>query len=235
MDNFEDFEDHCWRDVISSDVIELYRPYRRKVKIGPRPALLLIDLYNLAYEGGSRPISEISGQYPSSCGKPAWDAIPPTQRLIAAARARDIPIFYSTGLLPVPGGAQAFNATQRSGRAPTAADFAIHETMAPAAGDVLIAKERASAFFGTLLTAHLARRGIQSLIVAGESTSGCVRASVVDAYSHGYHVSVVEECCFDRCELSHKVNLFDLHHKYADVMHVDYVLKEMAGISANRS
>jgi isochorismate hydrolase len=51
-----------------------------------------------------------------------------------------------------------------------------------------------------------------------------VRASAVDAYSHGYHVTLVEECCFDRCELSHKVNLFDMHHKYCDVMHVDEVL-----------
>ncbi len=64
----------------------------------------------------------------------------------------------------------------------------------------------------------------RSLIVCGESTSGCVRASVVDAYSNGYHAVVVEECTFDRYLLSHKINLFDLHHKYADVMHLDEVL-----------
>ena len=64
----------------------------------------------------------------------------------------------------------------------------------------------------------------QSLIVCGESTSGCVRASVVDAYSSGFHVSIVEECTYDRAELTHKVNLFDLHHKYADVMHLDEVV-----------
>src|SRR5262249_44896002 len=63
-----------------------------------------------------------------------------------------------------------------------------------------------------------------SLIVCGESTSGCVRASVVDGYSNGFHVSVVEECTYDRAELTHKVNLFDLHHKYADVMHVEEVV-----------
>jgi nicotinamidase-related amidase len=61
----------------------------------------------------------------------------------------------------------------------------------------------------------------------GESTSGCLRASAVDAYSHGFHVVVVEECCFDRSELSHKVNLFDLHHKYADVMGVERVVGEL--------
>jgi len=70
--------------------------------------------------------------------------------------------------------------------------------------------------------------GIDSLIVCGESTSGCVRASVVDAYSYGFHAVVVEECCFDRSILSHKVCLFDLHHKYADVMHLDEVKKHLS-------
>ena len=83
---------------------------------------------------------------------------------------------------------------------------------------------RASAFSGTPLFSHLSLLGIQSLIACGESTSGCVRASVVDAYSNGFHVVVVEECCFDRSMLSHKVNLFDMHHKYTDVIHLDDVI-----------
>ena len=82
--------------------------------------------------------------------------------------------------------------------------------------------------YGTPLAAHLTQLGIQTLIVCGESTSGCVRASAVDAYSHGYHVVLVEECCFDRSALSHKVNLFDMHHKYADVMRVDEVITHLA-------
>ena len=77
--------------------------------------------------------------------------------------------------------------------------------------------------------------GIQSLIVCGESTSGCVRASVVDAYSSGLHVSIVEECTYDRAELTHKVNLFDLHHKYADVMHVDEVIAHLDGMRMDRA
>ena len=93
----------------------------------------------------------------------------------------------------------------------------------PQPGDVVITKQRASVFYGTPLMAHLTQLGIQTLIVCGESTSGCVRATAVDAYSNGFHVVLVEECCFDRSELSHKVNLFDMHHKYTDVMHVDEV------------
>ena len=99
----------------------------------------------------------------------------------------------------------------------------IHPAFSVQDGDILIRKERASAFHSTPLIAHLTRLGINSLIVCGESTSGCVRASVVDAYSNGYHVTIAEECVFDRSILSHKVNLFDMHHKYADVM----VLKDI--------
>ena len=95
--------------------------------------------------------------------------------------------------------------------------MSIRPEFKPQAGDVVITKQRASVFFGTPLTAHLTQLGIQTLIVCGESTSGCVRATAVDAYSHGYQVVLVEECCFDRSLLSHKVNLFDMHHKYVDV------------------
>jgi len=69
--------------------------------------------------------------------------------------------------------------------------------------------------------------GVRSLIVCGESTSGCVRASVVDAFSNGIHVAIAEECVFDRSMLSHKVNLFDMHHKYGDVMHVDEIIEHL--------
>lgn len=217
------FEDHCWKDLVSAETLHLYRHYKREVKVGPRPALLLIDLYNLVYAGGPRPIAEIADAHPSTCGIEAWTAIEPTQRLIAEARRCGVPVFYSTG---APRAAVA--ATLRSGPAAAAGDFAIHEAFAPQPQDTLIVKERASAFFGTLLTVELTRRGIQSLIVAGETTSGCVRASVVDAYSHGYHVSIAEECCFDRSPLSHKINLFDMHHKYADVMATAEIISHLA-------
>ena len=88
----------------------------------------------------------------------------------------------------------------------------------------LIHKTRASAFFGTPLDAYLRRGGIDSLVVAGESTSGCVRATDVDGHSYGFHVMVVEEATFDRISISHKVNLFDMHHKYATVVHLEEAL-----------
>jgi nicotinamidase-related amidase len=100
---------------------------------------------------------------------------------------------------------------------------------------VVITKQRASVFFGTPLAAHLTQLGVRTLIICGESTSGCVRATAVDAYSHGYHVVLVEECCFDRSVLSHKVNLFDLHHKYTDVMHVDEVVAHLGGMAVKKA
>lgn len=98
----------------------------------------------------------------------------------------------------------------------------------------MIRKQRASIFQGTPLISHLNLLGVESLIVCGESTSGCVRASCVDGYSNGLHVSLVEDCTFDRHELVHKMNLFDLHHKYADVMKVDDVIAHLGAGSATK-
>jgi maleamate amidohydrolase len=113
--------------------------------------------------------------------------------------------------------------------------YAIRPEFKPQQGDVVITKQRASGFYGTPLMAHLTQLGIQTVIVCGESTSGCVRASAVDAYSNGFHVVVVEECCFDRSMLSHKVNLFDMHHKYTDVMHVDEVVTHLNGLAVKKA
>ena len=200
---------HCWDDVISAEAREMYRAYEREHRVGERPALLAIDLYNLVYEK----------DHPSSCGEFAWAAVEPTRRLLAAARAAAIPVIYSTR------DPDMRVASTHRRRAPVGPDaYEIKTEFAPQPGDIVVRKQRASVFFGTPLVAHLNQLGVRSLIVCGESTSGCVRASVVDAYSNGYQTVVVEECTFDRHLLSHKVNLFDMHHKYAGVMHLEEVL-----------
>ncbi|HEY9445610.1 MAG TPA: isochorismatase family protein, partial [Burkholderiales bacterium] len=128
------------------------------------------------------------------------------------------------------------SATKRKSKAlRDPAMYAIRPEFKPQQGDVVITKQRASAFFGTPLTAHLNQLGVRSVIICGESTSGCVRASAVDAFSHGYHVTLVEECCFDRSDISHKVNLFDMHHKYCDVMHLDEVLKHLDSMAVRKA
>jgi maleamate amidohydrolase len=222
------FEDHCWQDVVSADVLELYAHYARTTFVGNAPALLAIDLYELAYQGGPHSVSEVAKAYPSSCGENAWSAITPTQRLFAAARSVGLSIFYSSAETRTDASVKAVRATKRRGIPIDPALFEIKEEFAPQPGDVVIRKQRASAFFGTPLIAHLTQLGVGTVIVCGESTSGCVRASVVDAYSYGFHVVLAEECCFDRSAISHKINLFDMHHKYADVMRTDEIVAELA-------
>jgi nicotinamidase-related amidase len=223
-----DFEDHCWRDVVPADILELYAHYARDTFVGPKPALLAIDLYELAYQGGPHPVSEVAKTYPSSCGENAWAAIPSTKSLFAAARGAGIPIFYSTSETRGDATVKTVRATKRRGIPTDPALYEIRPEFAPLAGDVIVRKQRASAFYGTPLMAHLTQLGIQTVIVCGESTSGCVRASAVDAYSNGFHVVLAEECCFDRSPLSHKINLFDLHHKYADVIRTTEIVAQLS-------
>jgi len=90
----DNFENHCWKDLIPPATMDLYRHYKRDLYIGPRAAVLAIDLYESAYQGGPKPVSEVAKEFPSSCGVHAFDAIAPTQRVFAAARAAGLPIFY---------------------------------------------------------------------------------------------------------------------------------------------
>jgi maleamate amidohydrolase len=231
----DDFEDHCWKDVVPKDVLDIYTHYARKTFVGSAPALLAIDLYELAYQGGAKPVSEVVKNYPSSCGEYAYAAIEPTKSLFAAARAAGIPIFYTTQDTQPDHAPTRVTATKRRNVPRDPSLYELRSDFKPEAGDVIIPKQRASGFYGTPLLAHLTQLGVQTLIVCGESTSGCVRASSVDAYSHGFHVVLVEECCFDRSLLSHKINLFDLHHKYADVMHFGEVVSHLEKLAVKKA
>ena len=229
MAKASDFENHCWQGLFSEQLLKQNSTYVRDTFVGDKPGLLLIDLYNLVYEGGNHPVHDIEEEYTLTCGEYAWQAIDPTKRLIAAARAAQIPIIYSTRHIDT-GAIFSTKSVVRRQRAPNA--YEIFPAFAPQPGDTIIHKERASAFYGTPMIARLNKLGVRSLIVCGESTSGCVRNSVQDAYMNGYHVAIVEECTYDRNILSHKVNLFDMHHKYADVMHVEEVVDHLNGLAA---
>ena len=94
----------------------------------------------------------------------------------------------------------------------------------------MIAKCKASVFFGTPLLSCLRALEIESLLIAGCTTSGCVQATVVDAFSYGFSCFVVEECVFDRFELSHLVSLFGMNAKYADVITLDEALNHINNV-----
>ena len=125
--------------------------------------------------------------------------------LLAMARKADVPIIYTHSILRDPAD-PSFNK--------------IVEPLAPMPGDLVIEKSYASAFYGTALISQLIRRKADTVIVVGNSTSGCVRATCVDAQENGFSVVIPEECVFDRIQASHKVNLLDLWMKYAQVMPV---------------
>jgi nicotinamidase-related amidase len=234
MASIDKFEDHCWKDVVPESDMRIYAPYARDTAVGPAAALLAIDLYNVVYEGGPRPPVEITPQYPSSCGIYAHRAIEPTQRLIAAARRANLPIFFCTQDIRANARPAGAVSTKRRNRKMLADDYKIYHAFPVRETDVMIFKQRASAFQGTPILSHLKLLGVESLIMCGEATSGCVRASVVDAYSNGFNIALVEECTFDQTELTHKVNLFDMHHKYADVMKLAEVEAHLDGLARAR-
>ena len=163
--------------------------------------LLAIDLYDLVYRGGPHSPYELNERFANTCGIFAHEAIAPTKALFAAARSAGIPVFYCTQDTRPNNRPPGAVSTRRQRPTPTDDPHAIYREFTPQPEDIVIYKQRASAFAGTPMFSHLALLGIQSLIVCGESTSGCVRASVVDAYSNGFHVTIVEQCTFDRSAL----------------------------------
>ena len=230
MASIDKFNDHCCKDVVPESYLKLYAGWQRETFVGPRPALLAIDLYDLVYRGGPLPPAEINDRYINTCGIYAHRAIAPTKKLIAASRRAGIPIFFCTQETRPNNRPSGAVSTRRKVDVPVDG-YAIYHEFIVEPEDILITKQRASIFQGTPLNSHLSILGVNSLIVCGESTSGCVRASVVDGFSSGYHVTVVEECTYDRAELTHKVNLFDMHHKYADVMRLDEVWEHLDSLS----
>jgi maleamate amidohydrolase len=129
-----DFEDHCWKDIVDAETIEIYAPYRREVRVGRNPAVLAIDLYNKAYQGGNRPVSEVNRLHSGSCGENAWRAIEPTRALLAAARKAGLPVFYTTRHADTDG---VHSTNRRIGRESEEL-YHIKEELKPMPGDLVI-------------------------------------------------------------------------------------------------
>jgi maleamate amidohydrolase len=207
-----DTEPHVWDHLADDATRKIYSVYERPLGIGARPAVLAIDLYKRVFRGGAVPPEDLQDEFPASCGLYAHNAIEPIARLFSTARSLALPMLHVTG-----GGLRYADSTNRK----TDGDMQEYEfqpELAPLPGEIIVEKYRASGFYGTTLVSELVRLQVDTLIVVGESTSGCLRATTVDGFSNGFHMVVVEDGAFDRSWLTHCVNLFDLHHKYADVM-----------------
>lgn len=205
----------------------------KSIGFGKSPALLLIDLYRWVFGDRPEPILEAIKTWPGSCGLAAWNAIPHIQTLLREAREVRIPVIHVSGLAGAGVDEWSFRRDgDPSQLTPEARErrrrkFDIIEEVAPIPGEAVLRKLSPSAFWGTPLVGHLNQLGIDTVITCGESTSGCVRASVVDGCTYRFRMIVAEECVFDRHEACHAINLFDMNQKYADVLPLDEVVRTL--------
>ena len=181
---------------------------------GDHVALIIVD--NFADSVGDPGEDQLDAvlKSPARFGAEGWVSVQRTKDLLGVARRVGTVIVHTTITDPVMTGVQ--------GRLAGAQSFAhrFHPDNLPEAGELIIHKGHASAFLGTSLDAQLRTRGIDTVFVCGNSTSGCLRATVVDAAGYGFRVGIVEECVFDRTEAAHAMSLFDMDQKYGDVISV---------------
>ena len=180
-----------------------------QLKPGRSPALLIVDVVMAYFDTASPLYAGVE------------DALASNERLLAAARQAGVPAIF-TNVVYTAGGRdggvfyrkvpalKAFEAGSPLGAFPP--------NLRPRAGELVISKQYPSSFFGTSLASTLTAQGIDTLLITGLSTSGCVRATALDACQHGFPPFVVREACGDRHTGPHEASLFDLQAKYAEVI-----------------
>ena len=216
-----------WEDMFSGREGLNYGFLRHHQVVGRRLAVVVIDVVRSFVGSPGQDIDAALVEWPSACGPAAHEALPAIAELIEAARSNNVPVLHFKPSGPsgrflgptVKGELDGEYINGRSG----AVDFA--PEVLPKDDELIIAKPRASAFFDTSAATYLHSLGVDSLIFAGATTSGCVRASVVDAFSHGFRTFVVEQAVFDRSRLSEGVSLFEMNAKYADVIQLEHAVE----------
>ena len=199
---------------------------------GKRPALLVIDVNWLFCGDQPEPILDSIKRWRSSCGEESWVAVEYIRQLVEAARGKGLPVIYTTNYYRAgdnwdAGSWRWKNRRRDEDRTQSQSNLDPSEIVAPIAPgprDIVIHKQKPSGFFGTNLASYLTLLGCDSVVITGTTTSGCVRATAVDAFSLNYRVALAEEGCFDRSQASHAISLCDMHAKYADVVKTADVL-----------
>jgi maleamate amidohydrolase len=206
---------------------------------GKRPALVVVDV-NYAFCGDKpeEPILESIKRWRNSCGPYAWKAVPVIRSLIDACHRKGVAVIYTTSDFSEDGWnrgswewknarmGEDVSERRESERKPSE----IVEEIAPGPSDIVIRKLKPSAFSGSPLKSYLTLLGADSIIVAGTTTSGCVRGTVIDAFSENLRVVVAEDACFDRAQASHAINLCDMNAKYADVVPSREIIEYIGGL-----
>jgi nicotinamidase-related amidase len=193
--------------------------FLRQLELGHRTALVVVDV-TLGFTGREGlTLDQAIEEFPTACGPSSWEAMPQIARLIQQFRARGMPIVYTRSDIESQRFTGRATKSKREGKvAPGFGDFPAD--IAPRDGEWVFEKTKASAFFRTPLSIYLTRERIDSVVICGVSTSGCVRATAVDSCSSGFDTFVIEDACFDRSWFAHCSNLFDMSAKYAEVLSV---------------
>jgi len=227
-----------WDELISERDRAVYAAagYGQRAGGGRRPALLVVDVTHDFVGDHPEPILESIQRFPNSCGEVAWLAMERIQELLQVCRGAGVPVLYTKALdepSPIDRGGWAWKNARDLETSPLRRRIGneIPDMIAPLPDETVIKKTKASAFFGTPLTSYLTQLGTDTVIIAGTTTSGCVRASAVDACSLNYRVIVAEDAVFDRGDLAHRANLFDLDAKYADVISVAAIVAYVGGLA----
>jgi nicotinamidase-related amidase len=223
-----------WDGVITADDQERYdrAGFGRPSGIGTRPALLIIDVQYRTLGDTPKPFYEALEDYSTACGQVGWDAVAHIAELVEVFRKNGHPILY-----PHVAPKMSYDSGTLGAKVPSIMSipeqgYRIPPEVAPAPNDIMLPKKHPSAFFGTPLASYLVDLQADSLVVTGCSTSGCVRSTVVDAFAYNYKVLVPYDAVYDRSETVHKVNLFDMGQKYADVMSTSDVIRAVSALPA---
>jgi nicotinamidase-related amidase len=181
---------------------------------GERPMVLVVDMQRLIVADNVSIFDAIEETSRIAVGEDAWTAMEEMVPFVERARELGVPITYTRVVPP------AYDD-------PDHPDLAVVDPLAPDPGDDILDKRYSSCFHGTDLVSRLVRAQVDTLVVVGDTTSGCLRATVVDAQQYGFKVVVPWECVFDRIDLSHRASLLDMWMKYADVRETSAVLAEL--------
>lgn len=197
------------------------KAYGHSLKPGSNPALILIDLVQAYFDKGCELYADVD------------DALQSAMRILNVARENNVFVIYTNVVYQAGGvdGGRFFEKAlplKHFLRGSPMGAFA--SGLEPRDTELVVSKQYASAFFGTSLASTLTAQGIDTLIITGVTTSGCVRASCVDALSHGFIPIVVADACGDRHESPHDANLFDMQAKYAEVWSEEAVSEYLTGL-----
>ena len=193
---------------------------RRSLGLGSRPALVLVDVIN-GFTDPACPLGSAADAVVSACAQ-----------LLEAFRANGLPVYFTTVVYHYKDQARVFRdrVPALDVLEPGSHWVQVDDRIAPQAGEPVIEKQWASGFFSTDLDERLRSDGVDSLVVVGLTTSGCVRATAVDGLQYDYRVVVVREAVGDRNPEAHAANLFDMDAKYADVVNLDSILSQIQEI-----